>query len=271
MIRKSLAFAILLLLLSSLLSGASGEEEPVLATPTDLECLHEQAKTTIYFFDSPAYTSIDDETHLVSGPAVIRTECPDCGEVLSEETVSIAEEVRPHNIRRGECVLCGYRDRGTRAEEKPANSPDERVIIAAEDGTQDLCSVTLTGADLYQLELESVSYILVQGKTGETVIALDVTEVLRQAEEAGADLLIQLAEREDGSFFAGVFLVSDSGKLRPAGTGITLRFYRTSKSDVRIALAPAGADTLVEAESVWNEKGYWSVSYLEEGTYFLLQ
>ena len=77
--------------------------------------------------------------------------------------------------------------------------------------------------------------------------------------------------REDGSFFAGVFLVSDSGKLRPAGTGITLRFYRTSKSDVRIALAPAGADTLVEAESVWNEKGYWSVSYLEEGTYFLLQ
>ena len=54
--------------------------------------------------------------------------------------------------------------------------------------------MTLTGADLYQLELESVAYILVQGKTGETVIALDVTEVLQQAEEAGADLLIQLAE-----------------------------------------------------------------------------
>lgn len=40
MTRKNVAFAILLLLLLSLLSGAAGAEEPDPATPTDLDCLH---------------------------------------------------------------------------------------------------------------------------------------------------------------------------------------------------------------------------------------
>ena len=39
----------------------------------------------------------------------------------------------------------------------------------------------------------------------------------------------------------------------------------------RASVAPADRDALIEAESVWNERGYWSVPYLEEGTYFLLQ
>ena len=55
MTRKKLAIAILLLMLFSLFSGAAGAEEPALATPTDLECMHVRTKTTIYFIDSPLY------------------------------------------------------------------------------------------------------------------------------------------------------------------------------------------------------------------------
>ena len=71
---------------------------------------------------------------------------------------------------------------------------------------------------------------------------------------------------------AGMFLVEDSGdRSQPGSDGITLRFYRQSKADVRISLAPVGEDDLIETDGVWNEKGYWSVPYLQEGTYFLLQ
>ena len=107
---------------------------------------------------------------------------------------------------------------------------------------------------------------------GDAAVALNVPDVLRQTEPLGADLYLELAEREDGSLFAGMFLVEDSGdRSQPGSDGITLRFYRQSKADVRISLAPVGEDDLIETDGVWNEKGYWSVPYLQEGTYFLLQ
>ena len=147
------------------------------------------------------------------------------------------------------------------------------TIIAQEDDSADgLLTLTLTNTDLYEMETASVSTVLVRGRTGDAAVALVVPDVLGQTEQAGADLYLQLAEREDGSFFAGLYLVSGPGeKTEPEDEGISLRFYRQNLSNVRVSLAPADEDTLIEAEGVWNEKGYWSVPYVEEGTYFLLQ
>ena len=62
--KKSLAFVLLMLLLSAMLCAAEAEE-PSPATPTDLSCLHENTKQTIYFLDSPAYTSVSSTSHKV--------------------------------------------------------------------------------------------------------------------------------------------------------------------------------------------------------------
>lgn len=270
MTRKNLAFAIAMLLLSALFSGAAGAEEP--ATPTNLACAHEHTKTTIYFFDTPAYTSVNAESHRVTGPATIRTVCLDCGEETASETVNNAEETRPHSMKKGACALCGYRTKTKAAPDRSADAPGERTIIAQEDGgTEGLLTLTLTNRDLADMVSANVSTILVRGKSGDAAVALDVTEVLDSIGQTGAALYLQLAEREDGSFFACLYLVSGSGdRFLPEDAGIFLRFYRQSRSDVRVSLAPADTDTLIEAPGVWNEKGYWSVPYLEEGTYFLL-
>lgn len=274
MTRKTVAFAILLLLLSGLLSGAAGAEEPSAASPTDLDCTHEHTKTTIYFFDSPAYTPINAETHRVYGPAAVETVCLDCGEMLSSETVDNAEEIRTHIMRKDVCVLCGYRGKARAAEKKEtADAPGERTVILQEDGSADgLLSLVLTNRDLYELEKEGISVLLVRGTADGTAVALNVTGVLGQTERAGADLHLKIAEREDGSFYVSLYLVNGSGEqINPADAGVTVRFYRAGKSNVRASVAPVDRDTLIETESVWNEKGYWSVPYLEEGTYFLLQ
>ena len=36
-------------------------------------------------------------------------------------------------------------------------------------------------------------------------------------------------------------------------------------------LVPTDGDELVQTEPLWNERGYWTVEYLEEGTYMILQ
>lgn len=274
MIRKKIAFAIGLLLLTALFSGLAGAEEKPPATTTDLACRHEHTKITIYFFDSPAYTSLNAEFHRVSGAASVVTSCLDCGEVLSTEALDNAEEVRPHSMKKGICALCGYRPvTAEPAEDRPTDAPGERTIIAREDeDTDGLLSLTLTNADLLEMQSASVSTVLVRGDTSDVAVALGVPEVLDQTEETGSDLYLQMAEREDGSFFAGLYLVSAPGeKTVPEDEGINLRFFRQNLSNVRVSLAPADEDTLIEVESVWNEKGYWTVPYLEEGTYFLLQ
>lgn len=272
MTRKCVVFAILLLLFV-FLSGTAGAEEPVPSTPTDLDCMHEQTKTTIYFFDSPAYSSINTESHLVSGPASIETVCLDCGEVLFSETVENAEEIRPHSMKKGACVLCGFRKNTSVTKTALANAAGERTVIAREDDSaKGVLTLTMTNADLYKLTGENVYTILVQGKTGNVAVALNVTEMLGQTENTGTDLRLEMAEQEDDSVFASLYLVSDSGnRSQPGNAGITLRFYRETKSNIRVSLAPAGEDSLIETEAVWNEKGYWSVPYLQEGTYFLLQ
>ena len=269
--RKRLAIAMGMLLLLSLFSGAAGAEGPVPATPSDLTCLHEHTKTTIYFYDSPAYTPVNAVSHLVSGPAAILTTCLDCGATVSTENVNNAEETRPHSIKKGVCVLCGYRMKN-RPEERPADEPGEMTIIAPEDERTGLLTLTLTSTDLYALKNAGIMTALVRGATGDAAVALGVAEMLGQTEQTGTDLYLQLAEREDGSFFTALRLVNGDGEqTAPADEGIRLRFYRQNLSNVRVQLAPADEDTLIEAESEWNEKGYWTVQYVEEGTYFLLQ
>ena len=273
MTRKSFVFAMLLLLLFCLFSGTAGAEEPDLATPTDLDCTHEHTKTIIYFFDSPAYTSMNADTHRVSGPATVEVACEDCGLVLSSETVDNAEEIRPHRMKKGVCVLCGFKDKSGKKQGRLTVGQGERMIIAAQAADMpDMLTLTLTTEDLYELFGEGITTVLVKGNADDAAVALNVAEVLRQTEPIGANLYMELAEREDGNLFAGMFLVEESGtRTKPGSEGITLRFYRQSKADVRISLAPVGTDSLIEVEGEWNEKGYWSVPYLQEGTYFLLQ
>ena len=269
--RKNLAFAMIALLLFSLLSGAAGAEEPVPATPTDLVCAHEHTKTTIYFYDGPIYTSLDAESHKVSGPATVETVCLDCGEILSDDFLSDAEEIRPHSMKKGSCVLCGYRQKTNTISERPTENASERTVIARAAGADYLQTLTLTKADLNKLKKENVATLLVRGSTGSSAVALSVEDMLDQTERAGADLTLQMTEWEDGSFFAGLFLVSGHERIRPESAGITLRFYRQIRSDVRVSLAPADEDTLIDTQGTWDEQGFWSVPYIEEGTYFLLQ
>ena len=271
--RRSFIFAVLTLLLLILCTGTAGAEKPDPATPTDLACTHQHIKTTIYFFDSPTYTPVSSDSHKVSGRATVETVCTDCGVLLSSETVNNAEEIRAHSMKKGVCALCGFRQ-ATRAEERSsADTPEERTIFAQKDrNAGDLLTLTLSRTELTALEDANVSTVLIRGKDGSAAIALGVTDALTQTETTGADLYMELAEREDGSFFAGLYLISGPGGLRvPEEKGVTLRFYREGKTKVRVSVAPADSDMLVETESVWNERGYWSVKYLKEGTYFILQ
>lgn len=270
--KKSLAFVLLMLLLSALLCAAVAEE-PAPATPTDLACLHENTKQTIFFFDSPAYSSVSTTSHKVYGPATIQTVCLDCGEVISTETVDYTEELRPHSMKRGQCALCGYCDSTWTRQEQPKDATGERTLYAQEDNnTRGMLTLTLSREDLIALNNSNVSVALVRGNSGNVAIALNVSNLLNQSREADADLYLQLAERTDGSVFAGVFLVSETGEeITPEVNGINLRIYQQTYSDIRFSIAPSASGSLVEAEGVWNEHGYWSVQYQEEGTYFILQ
>lgn len=270
--KKTLAFALLMLLLSALCCAAEAEE-PGFATPTDLACLHVNTKETVFFFDSPSYTSVSTTSHKVYGPATVQVVCLDCGEVLSTETVDYKEELRPHSMKRGQCALCGYCDKTWTRQDQPKDAAGERTLYAQEDQhTEGLMFLTLSREDLIALNNSNVSVALVRGSNGSVAIALDVKSILTQSRAAEADLYLELAEREDGSCFAGVVLVSESGEeIDPEGEGISLRFYRETYSDVRVSLAPVANGTIVETTGVWDEHGYWSVQYQEEGTYFILQ
>lgn len=281
MIRKGIAALAALLLLAVLFGIAGAEDLPGTeglpgkdpATPTDLSCLHEHTVTKIYFYDAPVYTTLNAESHRVYGAAEIRTLCEDCGEILAIEVQTDAEEVRPHTIKKGVCVLCGYREpvRETKAPEKPRDLPGEQTLIAKPETEKgDLLTLTLTPEELSALAEAGISTALVKGEPGAVGIAVSVTDMLRQTKEAEAKLYMELAERPDESFFASVSLIGRDGeKTEPQG--VAIRFFLDSPADVRITLAPSDKDTLVETKGSWDEHGYWSVPYVEEGTYFLLR
>ena len=127
--KKTLAFALLMLMLSAFCYAAEAETMAI-ATPTDLACAHENTKEIVFFFDSPAYTSVSSTTHKVYGPATVQVVCLDCGEVLSTETVDYKEELRPHSMKRGQCALCGYSDKTWTKQDKPKDAAGERTLYA---------------------------------------------------------------------------------------------------------------------------------------------
>jgi len=275
MIRKLFALAVAALLLPGLLCGAAAEEQPeqIPATPTDLVCDHLNTKTIIYFYDSPLYTSVSSASHRVSGSATVETVCVDCGEVLSSETAN-AEEIRPHSMKKGVCALCGYREK-TKAKTsgREKDLPGERTIYAQKDNSAEgLMTLTLSTIDLDALARANVATVLVRGERGTAAIALEVQEMRALAKTNGADLYLELEEQEDGSFFAGVCLVSGNSEKTDAGEeGVSLRFYQEIKEEVRASVAPVNEDRLVETSSTWNDRGFWTVPYVREGTYFLFQ
>ena len=279
MLKKYLAFAMFTLILSAVLSGTAGAEEREAATPTDLTCPHTHTDTTIYFFDSPSYQPVDEQTHRVSGPANVETVCVDCGEVLSFETVDNIEEIRSHSMKNGVCALCGFSHTiRPEAESAPAavsvsDTEEERTVYALQDmSVRDLETLKISNAELAEIKESGASTILVRGNSGSMAVALEVADVLAQAEMSDADLYLELAEREDNSVFAGLYLISASGERRElAGSGITLRFYQENRPGVRVSVAPADSDEMTETQIVWDGRGYWSIQYLEEGTYFILQ
>ncbi len=272
MMKRMIAFAMITLMLAAF-SGAAGAEGTVPATPTDLSCLHEHTRTTIYFFDSPVYTPVDADTHRVYGPATVETVCKDCGEILSSETVDDAEEFRPHSMKKGVCALCGYREPVDADEPQPEKDAGEETLVAREDGSAaGLMSMTLSEAELAGLADKGISSVVVRGKDGSAAVVLDVQEALSRTKEAGADLALEIAEQEDGSVFVGLYLVYASGERIPADCGgVTIRLYREEKAGERVSVAAPDSETLKDTRGVWDDRGFWSVPYLEEGTYFILQ
>ena len=66
-------------------------------------------------------------------------------------------------------------------------------------------------------------------------------------------------------------MIDSNTREEPDGEGISLRFYQENRADVQVSLVLADSDEPVKTETVWNENGYWSVQYLEEGTYMILR
>lgn len=276
MIRKTLAclavFTVLLLPFAGAAGEYAGEEADLVpATPTDLDCLHEHVKETIYFFETPLYTRLNSFEHRVSGPATVETACLDCGEILSSEVVRAAEEIRPHSMKRGVCVLCGYQA-PVRNSPDAEDLPGEQSVYAfANAEIPDIWALTLTCRELGFLEQEGVQTALIRADDPAVTaaVALDVAGVLEQARPAESDLNIAFAERSDGSVFASVRLDPPADPEAEL-TGVTLRLYRPETEEVRAAVAPANGSELLETEILRDAAGFWSVAYAEEGTYFIL-
>lgn len=255
------------------ISSAAGDVRP--ATPTDLPCPHEHRETTNYYYDSPSYMAVDEQIHKVAGSAVVETRCLDCGEILAIEEDVYAEEIRPHTFKNNVCALCGYRRRAEKATEAPATeapAAGTETTIYAESGDAGVPGVTLTDADLQTLEDSGVATLVVRdGKSSGAAVALNVRRMRAQTWNAGMDLRLDLLEREDGSFFTGLWLTRDGKEQRmPDKAGVTLRFYQPQTPPLKVSLSPSDTDTLVETDSAWNDKGYWTVPYQAEGTYFPL-
>jgi len=245
------------------------------ATPTDLACAHEHTEAVYYFYDSPSYTPMDENIHKVSGTAYVEVRCLDCGEILITEEETYAEEIRPHTFKNNACPLCGFRLRVKETEPPAAGSSASgsgQALLHGESSASGLESFTLSNADLAEMESGGVVTALARPARGRAAVALDVKRMQAQTRTSGMNLCLDLLEQEDGSFFVGLWLEKDGKKLSlPDKAGVTLRFYEEKTPPLQVTLSPSGSDELREADAVWNDGGFWSVTYQAEGTYFLKQ
>ena len=192
--RNGMLLLVLLLLLTAAAVAEGMSGNPDLATPTDLECTHENTREYV-FYENPEYIRLDNQSHKVVGyDAVVRTVCLDCGEILSEETRDQVEEIRSHVFRNGTCAMCGsqqpiifliYTQEDIekqiekqeeilllfRAELQPHSDGSFYAVLVLIDGTAEPKPFQPEGAEIRcytRMETPTIAYTPKEGKTTET-------------------------------------------------------------------------------------------------------
>ena len=244
--RNGMLLLVLLLLLVSAAAAEGLSGNPDLATPTDLDCAHENTKEYVYY-ENPEYIRIDYQIHKVIGyDAVVRTVCLDCGEILSEETRDQVEEFRNHVFRNGACAMCG------------CQQPIIFLIYTQED---------------IQKQIEKQEETLLLRPEGSKMAVAIPTETLRDIleENPGKSIRAELQPRPDGSFYAVLVLIDDKAEPRPfQPEGAEVRCY-TRIDTPAIAYTPKeGEPTEAETEFVDSKTPalrYWAVPFIGNGVY----
>jgi hypothetical protein len=243
--RYGMLLLVLLLLLTAA-AAAEGLANPDLATPTDLECAHENTKEYV-FYENPEYIRIDSQIHKVVGfDAVVRTVCLDCGEILSEETRDQVEEFRNHVFRNGKCAMCG------------CQQPVVFLVYTQEDIEK-------------QMEKQEET-LLLRPEGSNMAVAIPTAALLDILEKnPGKSFRAELQPHSDGSFYAVLVLIDGSTEPRPFRLeGAEIRCY--TRNDIpTIAYTPKeGTTRESETEFVDNKtpsQRYWAIPFIGNGTY----
>ncbi len=238
---------LLLLLLLTVAAAAEGMPgNPDLATPTDLDCAHENTKEYV-FYENPEYIRIDYQIHKVVGyDAVVRTVCLDCGEILSEETRDQVEEFRNHVFRNGKCAMCGCQ--------------------------QPVIFMTYTQEDIEkQIEKQEVT-LLLRPEGSNMAVAIPTAELRDILEKnPGKTFRAELQPRTDGSFYAVLVLIDGSAEPKPfRPEGAEVRYYTRNDTPTIEYTPKEGKPTESETEFVDNKtpsQRYWAVPFIGNGTY----
>ena len=237
---------VLLLLLTAAAAAESMSGNPDLATPTDLDCAHENTKEYV-FYENPEYIRLDNQSHKVVGyDAVVRTACLDCGEILSEETRDKVEEIRNHVFRNGVCAMCG------------AQQPIIFLIYTQEDIEK-------------QIEKQEET-LLLRPEGSNTAVAVPMAALRDVLENnPGKAFRAELQAHTDGSFYAVLSLIGDNNEATPFRMeGAEVRFYSRMEIPSVTYTPEEGKPTESETEFVDSKtpsQRYWKVPFIGNGTY----
>ena len=271
----------LLLALSLLLSAALSAAEEVPATPTDLDCPHEHIRE-VFYFDSPGYLPLDNETHMVYGSAVVETMCEDCGKVLSSEYRADAEETRRHTFKKGACVLCGAKEPENPVSPEDTTSskdlPGEATVVPMPEKEGDPRNVVvLTEEDLTAWEEMEITTLVIRPENGSAAIALPVTPIREEMEDRNVPLRAEMETGEDGVLRASLTFEDPDTDEAPQSEGISLRFYLDYAPEKLVAFQPEDpAAEKTEFPAAWIETqqlslSYWSLPWQGNGLYTPVQ
>ena len=236
-----------------------GEEEPA----AEAVCTHEHTET-VYYFDTPEYRPLNDESHLVAGQAVAEVTCLDCGALLSQDWVDDAEEIRPHVFRNGLCVLCGREA----AADEAAPEQTESVIHLTAGEEPEQYSCTLTGDDL----ADAGDTLVLRAEGREAAIAVQTQRLREEIDRAGGKFTARMWKPGERDVSTVLCLYDAYGEeVVPVAQGFTLRIYTENRGEpLTVSYTNlSGATSSEEARWVNNsgDEGYWSVTWLGDGVY----
>lgn len=244
--RNGMLLLVLLLLLTAAAAAEGMSGNPDLATPTDLDCAHENTKEYV-FYENPEYIRLDNQSHKVVGyDAVVRTACLDCGEILSEETRDKVEEIRNHVFRNGVCAMCGSQ--------------------------QPIIFLIYTQEDIQRQMEQQEETLLLRPEGSNMAVAIPTAALLDILEKnPGKSFRAELQPHSDGSFYAVLVLIDGSAEPKPfQPEGAEIRYY-TRMETPTIAYTPKeGKTTETETEFVDNKtpsQRYWTVPFIGNGVY----